>query len=197
MDTLRSLRKDEGRPRRGAQAQTGWAGPDGGTGPDEGDRPRRDGQAQTGASPVSTFTRCRDGACPRLLPAPRLLPCPTLARSAPSFTCPLCLDLPPRLVPCPTLARSAPLFYLPALSRPAPRLLPCPTLAAHADQCPARKVSRLLAAGVDALRIACAATVITSRAAVVSVIEVIRPAGATRRSFLGGASKYIAFTMRP
>ena len=163
---MRSLRKDEGRPRRDGQAQTGWAGPDGGH------RPRRRGQAQTGASPVSTPRECRDGACPRLLPAPRLLPCPTLARSAP-------------------------LFYLPTLSRPVPRVLPCPTLAAHADQCPARKVSRLLAAGVDALRIACAATVITSRAAVVSVIEVIRPAGATRRSFLGGASKYIAFTMRP
>ncbi len=161
------------RPRRDAQAQTGCTGPDGMH------RSRRDAQVQTG------WAGKRRGQAPSL----HLVNVET--GLAPVFY------LPPRLVPCPTLARSAPLFYLPALSRPAPRLLPCPTLAAHADQCPARKVSRLLAAGVDALRIACAATVITSRAAVVSVIEVIRPAGATRRSFLGGASKYIAFTMRP
>ncbi len=179
------------RPRRDAQAQTGWAGPDGGH------RPRRRGQAQTGASPVSTPRECRDGACPRLLPAPRLFTvshpgsiCPPLLPARFVSTCP-----PAFTVPHP--GSICPVFYLPTLSRPVPRVLPCPTLAAHADQCPARKVSRLLAAGVDALRIACAATVITSRAAVVSVIEVIRPAGATRRSFLGGASKYIAFTMRP
>ena len=167
------------RSRRDGQAQTGCTGPDGMH------RPRRDAQAQTGGTGPDEGDRPRRGQAPSL----HLVNVET--GLAPVFY------LPPVFLPCPTLARSAPLFYLPALSRPAPRLLPCPTLAAHADQCPARKVSRLLAAGVDALRIACAATVITSRAAVVSVIEVIRPTGATRRSFLGGASKYIAFTMRP